>query len=157
MRYFSPLDTLPTLRAARALISDPKRWTQGGGQLLFKGARDARGKNCWPDDPEAACWCATGAIAKVEDRPAGQEAAEEALGAGLCHAFGLWPTIPYFNDRHGHDDVLTMFDAAIEIQQKRHRDLLLARSLRDEPTPPELLQQRAEAKEFMAKFIGEAE
>jgi hypothetical protein len=108
MRRFSAFDTLPTLRAARALISDPRRWTQGQDQPLFKGARDAQGRDCWPCDPEAVSWCATGAIAKVEGRDIGRELPERALDAGLSYAFGAWPTTAYFNDRRSHEDVLAV-------------------------------------------------
>jgi hypothetical protein len=50
------MTTLKILKAARARITDPARWTTG----LY--ARDAAGIVVTPDDPKAVCWCAIGSL-----------------------------------------------------------------------------------------------
>ena len=44
------------LDAAAELIAQPGAWTRR------KGARDPDGWGCFPNDPEAAAWCAIGAL-----------------------------------------------------------------------------------------------
>jgi hypothetical protein len=53
---------LETLKAARQLISDPAKWTQG------EFARDVDGNEvkAWSED--ATCFCAYGAIQRVTER-----------------------------------------------------------------------------------------
>lgn len=46
--------------AVKALLSDESKWTKG------YTARDANGKGTFADDPNAVCWCLTGAIDKTK-------------------------------------------------------------------------------------------
>jgi hypothetical protein len=94
-----------TLRAARELIADPERWTQG----VF--ARDAEGRSVDPSDDRAVRWCAAGAIWRVATVAHGwcdaywlaRDAAERAHDSGLTEV----------NDRLGHQAVLRVLDQAI--------------------------------------------
>jgi hypothetical protein len=107
MRAIRP--TVETLKAARALISDRSKWTQGQGQPLFRAARDAQGQHCNPDDPAAVCWCAHGAIEKFEPSLVGKRWAEDALTTmGIVAAFGLrWYDPVYLNDHGTHAWIAT--------------------------------------------------
>jgi hypothetical protein len=101
------------LKAARALIADPKHWTQG------ELARDADGN---PEDeyqPEAVCFCSVGALMRAA-RVVGDDLNEARFGAFTqvgnitLDLRGL--TIVEFNDAEDttHADVLAVFDKAIE-------------------------------------------
>jgi len=89
-----------TLVAARALIADPERWTQGAW------ARDEEGGPVGTLSPAAVCFCAQGALVHVSR--SGHERALEALSV----AAGRRPTV--VNDFDGHAAVLEMYDRAIE-------------------------------------------
>jgi hypothetical protein len=94
---------LETLKAARDLISDPARWTQGCA------ARNANGESVDLMDEPAVCWCALGAIARTElVRGSGISDASKALRR--VTPFGL---VAHFNDTHDHAEVIALFDAAI--------------------------------------------
>jgi hypothetical protein len=94
---------LETLKAARALITDPAKWTQGAQ------ARDKRGQPFSTHNDNAVCWCALGAIEKVAD-PYSEEAYEAAKKLRSISPNG---TVSDFNDTHTHVEVLALFDAAI--------------------------------------------
>ena len=94
---------LETLRAARQLISDPAKWTQG------VAARNRLGSSVDPLAEDAVCFCSIGAIRNVvaEDN----HAFERASDALRSHSpIGV---IAGFNDTHTHAEVLGLFDAAI--------------------------------------------
>jgi hypothetical protein len=97
------MTTLDVLKAARALISDPARWTQNvmardadGGQYTFGCA------------PQTVSWCALGALQHITGK-ASTNGALDALDTQLP----IYITIDYFNDTHTHAEVLALFDAAI--------------------------------------------
>jgi hypothetical protein len=96
---------LRVLRAARELIADPERWTQG------EYARDADGKPVDDGDERAVRWCATGAIWRTA--PSGSVACRTiqlaAEVARRAHDMGLMQV----NDRLGHQAVLRVLDQAI--------------------------------------------
>ena len=158
-----PRPIVETLEAARDLILDPKRWTQGRGEPCFQAARDAEGNACQPDDPRAVAWCATGAIAKVEPTIMGLERAERALGEALVRArlgAGLGPV--WFNDHRSHADVIEMFDVAIWRQREvaawhvKYWEEEAARQRRIDywqrrPSEKDIEERRL----FVSKFIGE--
>ena len=104
-------DTLATLTAARDLLSDSARWTQGCV------ARDSKGKECSYGDDRAVCWCIIGALYK--SRPQRQvhilEDAYEALEHAINHE-----DLEAFNDddERTHDGVLSAFDRAIAWVQR---------------------------------------
>jgi hypothetical protein len=91
---------LETLKAARDLISDPARWTQGAF------ARDATGAKSRLYLEQAVCFCAVGAIRRVYVPPV-------AIGSLLKQLPKDCQTLGHFNDTHTHAEVLALFDAAI--------------------------------------------
>jgi hypothetical protein len=94
---------LETLKAARQLISDPAKWTQG------EFARDADGNEvkAWSED--ATCFCAYGAIQHVTEREDSE--ADFVLWKACMSKFQT--EVIVLNDTHTHAEVLALFDAAI--------------------------------------------
>ena len=95
---------LETLKAARDLISDPARWTQG------EYARDVNGSGIMPEDEDAFCFCSFGAIGKIYGL--NEDAAPFFHLANVCAKKFAQPVID-FNDTHTHAEVMALFDAAI--------------------------------------------
>ena len=93
------------LLAARSLISEPARWTQG------TSARDVHGRSDTPGSPDAVCWCASGALQAVTKlcRDALYCAARSHLERALPDA----RPIAVFNDTEEHETVIALFDRAI--------------------------------------------
>lgn len=95
---------LETLKAARDLISDPSCWTQGDF------ARNTDGQSVDPNNKEAMCFCAFGAIQRITENPLMSDA--DRLLESICNErFSL--SVGDFNDTHTHAEVLALFDAAI--------------------------------------------
>jgi hypothetical protein len=94
------MSAVDQLRAARALISDPAKWTQG------TIARDWTGKGTTADAVDAFCWCAVGALEKVASNAQPFRALKWAMPSG-------YRSIVSFNDTHTHAEVLALFDKAI--------------------------------------------
>ncbi len=92
------MSTLETLKAARALIEDPERWTQGAF------ARDAEGHSTPPCSPDAVCWCATGALRQV---------CPEGLSQEVFLALEPTGSPESVNDDEGYAATIAMFDRAI--------------------------------------------
>jgi len=94
---------LETLKAARQLISDPAKWTQG------EYARDADGNGvrAWSED--ATCFCAYGAIQRFTE--AEDSGVDFFLKKACADKFQL--DVVTLNDTHTHAEVLALFDAAI--------------------------------------------
>lgn len=87
------------------LLSDPEHWCKGWY------ARTATGVPTTPNAPDAASWCLTGAIRKVEQK------GHVALQQQVNRAFRLedYPmNLPDLNDEHTHEEVLAEIDKAIE-------------------------------------------
>lgn len=108
------MDTLEILKAARNLISDPARWTQG------EYARDAKGYHALATEECATCWCALGAILKMTKRENDVYRPVVAQLAQHCRAVDTpapW-AVSTFNDTHTHGEVLALFDTAIENLEK---------------------------------------
>jgi hypothetical protein len=95
---------LETLKAARDLISDPARWTQG------EYARDANRIRTQIASDEAVCFCAQGAIYRVGGISHVLDA-EMHLNSTCRKRFGRG--VYSFNDTHTHAEVIALFDAAI--------------------------------------------
>lgn len=107
------------LRDARALIDTPGKWTQ------YTYARTALGTKTDASSPRAVCYCASGAINRVESRisvpfedkaPAAKRARKylsAAIPGSILH-------VPSFNDRSNttHDDIMALFDRAILSAEK---------------------------------------
>ena len=94
------------LVAARELISDPARWTQG------VGARDTDGEGVNSLSEHAVCWCSIGATYKVTDaRVNDYQRANDVLDA-VANDRGYMDVIK-FNDTRSHSEVLALWDGAI--------------------------------------------
>lgn len=116
-----PKSVVETLRAARELIADPKRWTK------YASARPSKRSNTSvaPTNPEAGAWCASGALSKI-DGPSELKAFR-----ALAHAIngsmrdGEWWVIVDFNDTSGrrHRDVLAAFDRAIKAEEAKEKSV----------------------------------
>ena len=99
------------LRAARELLADPDRWTQG------TCARNADGKTTLPWDCDAITFDLYGALVhvaymrdpKTVHGPAFQQAAHLLRGAALALTRQSWGRV---NDRIGHVAVLAVLDQA---------------------------------------------
>jgi hypothetical protein len=100
------------LIAARALIADPAKWTQG----WF--AKTAKGQRVGPEEDKAVCWCVMGAL-KVTS-PAGvyhpiHAPAYPFLSRAAESVKGSFGSPAWVNDTTDHATVLRMFDLAIEL------------------------------------------
>jgi hypothetical protein len=95
---------LETLKAARALISDLARWTQG------ELARNTDGEGVCPTDNLATCYCSFGAIQFFTKQEFMTEA-DHHLENVCERLFGT--DVINFNDTHPHAEVIALFDAAI--------------------------------------------
>lgn len=104
--------TLQILEEARALISAPSAW------IKRDLARDRHGDVVAPDGQSAYCWCAVGALQKVDDAGVEQHEALDRLrdSLGLAHR-----DVAEFNDdpRTIHADVLALFDRAIASERAK--------------------------------------
>ena len=92
------------LRAARELICAPERWTQG---VL---ARNAKGNAVKPVSRNATCWCAYGAITRIQESWSWPpfEFLDQAMDSPIAK----------FNDHHPHREVLRRFDKAIALAEQ---------------------------------------
>jgi hypothetical protein len=95
---------LETLKAARQLITDPAKWTQG------ELARDAEGNEINPNNDLATCFCAHGAIQYFT--------ADETLSNADILLIAVCSDkhdcyVEDYNDTHTHAEVIALFDAAI--------------------------------------------
>lgn len=109
--------TLAALKRARALIRDPRHWTQGSR------AKNANGRWVPPESSTAESWCSVGALEwstftawerdKSVDRFALKRSCmdELAIARGARDAFGM--RLPSFNDNATHEAVIEMFAVAI--------------------------------------------
>jgi hypothetical protein len=107
------MNVLDTLTAARNLIADISRWTQGERTI------DKLGQICGPSDERAYAWCATGALHKVleadlsDPNPAYLKAipAKEALNVAARKLFqndGTAFICPYIDVNDGRAGVLAL-------------------------------------------------
>lgn len=100
----SNLTTKEVLIKAKELISSPESWTQN----VYKTATDS-GK---------VCYCALGAIsevAKVEVFSSNLTPAANLLKSVVKDQLGSDESFAVYNDSHTHEDVMAVFDRAIEI------------------------------------------
>ena len=102
------------LTAARAMLAERVRWTQG------EMARDAYGSPIDAEADGAVCFCAWGAFTRAslgwEDTPAERQA-DNAMYAAAVALFQYYPS--QVNDQLGHAAVLRMYDRAIELAEGR--------------------------------------
>ena len=91
-----------TLLKAKGLISTPRSWCQ------HNFAVRANGQDTSAYDAEAVAWCALGAISKVRSNMDTPVDTYLAMAASPM-------SVSVFNDSHTHEEVLAMFDRAIEL------------------------------------------
>jgi hypothetical protein len=91
---------LETLKAARDLISDPARWTQG------TYARNEIGARTRDFEDASVSFSALGALRRVHMPPSAVALLVKQLPEGI-------ENIDAFNDTHTHAEVIALFDAAI--------------------------------------------
>lgn len=97
------------LRAAKARISTPDRWTQGAS------ARNAFGLHVTPFSEHATCYCGYGAIWSIKNHGVlRHESSETYLSLSVGRHF------PYYNDEPGrtHEEVMAAFDKAIQLAEE---------------------------------------
>lgn len=101
------MSTLTILERARAIITPRERWTQRSFARLPSGAA------CSPGDPDASCFCLTGAVVHARYQlDAEHEDCARACAAISAHTNGY--PIPMVNDNSTHEGVLALLDKAIE-------------------------------------------
>jgi hypothetical protein len=104
---------LDVLKAAKAMITDPARWTQRAM------ARNAWGRPCEVEDSGAVCWCLHGAIWRTfcdKPPPLLVFSVVDVL-AILYRVMRRFTTVGMFNDRHNHIEVLELCDRAIAAEE----------------------------------------
>lgn len=109
------MNSLETLKAARALISTPQKWTQHC--MAFSYHPSIGPKVVDPRNSEAICWCAAGAIMAQPGDSEDLRHLIPLLNAGIPKDFpeqhcSMTRVIQY-NDSKTHSEVLAMFDATI--------------------------------------------
>jgi hypothetical protein len=108
------MDTLEVLQQARALISDPARWTQG------EAALSADGHWVFPPSAQAVRWTLFGALWRVEAQAHVSEMLMDTVVQALVasfdpgdHVYSDTSRLQQYNNTHTHAEVLALFDAAI--------------------------------------------
>ena len=123
------MQTLETLKAARALITPPHAWARGAFGATTWHPFTPKGAATTAQDPAAVCWCSLGSLIKVTGQALYAQAdgpiraLAEAIQRKVPDADALVDpsqTIASFNDAHEHDDVLAVFDDAIAHLEKLH-------------------------------------
>lgn len=104
--------TKELLIEARALIADPKHWTQGAY------ARDEQGRNVSEHSSRAVCYCSVGALLCAVRTDACYGSGNNYVKArnylnGAARALGS-SGIMVLNDSSTHEVVLVAFDVAIK-------------------------------------------
>ena len=98
---------------AKAVIADPKHWTQGWY------AHNADGFDVGSCEPEAVCWCSVGALDKVAHEEGAVDARFEAASYlfKVADEFGC-SDIPDLNDHSSHETVMKAWDKAIKLAKE---------------------------------------
>ena len=98
---------------AKAVIADPKHWTQD----VY--AKDAEGRATKTLSPDAACWCSLGALEKVA--PGEDTHSTRSAAAGYLLNVSIecgYTGIPDFNDNSSHEAVMKAWDKAIKLAKE---------------------------------------
>ena len=107
---------LELVKGVRELLAEPRAWTRGAC------ARDPQGNIVGGLDPNAVCWCLSGALERVRSHKNWQYSSQvEARTAAINAMRGVMRTdIITFNDRvaSGHEGILTMLDKVVEELEK---------------------------------------
>lgn len=104
------MKTSEMLEKAKAVIADPSHWTQG----WF--AKDAAGRDTFSLRSDAVCWCSMGALNKAGFGPWGETFAI-AFEAALVE-IGYDGGIASYNDNHTHEEVMKVWDRAIQLAKE---------------------------------------
>ena len=101
------------LTKAKAVIADPKHWTQG------RYAQDAKGYSTGPTTPDAVCWCSLGALSKVAYEDSAHSSLLMTAGylSRVSAEYG-YNGIPDFNDDSSHETVMKAWDRAIQLAKE---------------------------------------
>jgi hypothetical protein len=105
------------LRAAKALIDTPAKWTQS---VL---ARDSMARQVGIEDRNATCFCSMGALLRhCRDKELPGEA-RKTISEALDNVAELTAgddstNIVIYNDEHTHAEVMAVWDKAIELAEK---------------------------------------
>jgi hypothetical protein len=99
------MTTTELLIAAKDKISNPKNWT------THAAAKDVYDKQISVYSKEAVCWCSMGAVESLVDPTMG--ILIEKAWQRLREAAGCF--ISEYNDSHTHEEVMELFDKAIEL------------------------------------------
>lgn len=109
-----PENVADTLRAARALIEDPKHWTKGALAKPKKRSSDDEGMTA--QDPRAGAWCAVGAIKRVDG------VFEDAALVALAQVLDWSGNAYLYGPAHARDEIVDFNDARI----RRHKEVMRA-------------------------------
>ena len=98
---------------AKAVIADPKHWTQGWY------AKTAKGQSTEPSAPRAVCWCSVGALEKV----AYEENTYSTRFGAMWYLLDVsvecgYTGISDFNDNSSHKVVMKAWDKAIKLAKE---------------------------------------
>jgi len=104
----TPLDVL---KAARKRIEKPENWLQG------EFAKKAGGYVCNSGDPDAVCWCLSGAINAADTALGGLDDVDWLYMQGVVYRACACSIVDY-NDTHTHPEVLEVMDKAIALAEK---------------------------------------
>ena len=99
-------ETVEQLKAAKALIFDPRHWCQGAR------ARTCTGEAVWFSSCTATSWCSYGAILKVCELVDSKHTLY--LLKKVAQEMGR-ASVAVLNDETNHATVMKMFDLAIEM------------------------------------------
>ena len=101
------------LTKAKAVIADPKHWTQGWY------AKDAEGQPVGPRKSYAVCWCSLGAFGKVahEENTYSTHSTTAGYLDVVADEYG-YSGIPDFNDNSSHETVMRAWDKAIKLAKE---------------------------------------
>ena len=101
------------LTKAKAVIADPKHWTQD----VY--AKDAKGYSTGPAEPNAVCWCSIGAIEKVahEEGTYSTRFSATRYLVVVSDKYG-YSGITDFNDNSSHEAVMKAWDKAIKLAKE---------------------------------------
>lgn len=108
-----PSEVNRILTEARNLIADPARWTQEAY------ARNDRGYHVDSTHPTACCWCASGAMCRVNGPEPDSDIWTACIKNMREACAELFPHMSGFvavNDHGTHADILKVFDRAIEME-----------------------------------------
>lgn len=110
-------ETIDTLKKARELISDPKRWNQGAYAIDESGEGLRRNGACGLD---AVAWCAIGAIAKVVGQWSIMDPRIKKPWEALELDAKVTGDVTGYNDdaTTTHADILALFDRTIASLEK---------------------------------------